>query len=120
MKDMIIEDSLRYFNRNSSITIDHFIDYDSFFNQLISIHDSSAKAMAYALFEKYEINKCQVDLFRRKNEPNPVFIHELKTSRPCSLMDNNITIVFIPSFGLLSLGRLARRPKVLRRLARRR
>ena len=78
MKDMIIEDSLRYFNRNSSITIDHFIDYDSFFNQLISIHDSSAKAMAYALFEKYEINKCQVDLFRRKNEPNPVFIHELK------------------------------------------
>ena len=69
MKDMIIEDSLNYFNKNSSITIDHFIDYDSFFNQLISIHDSSAKAMAYALFEKYEINKCQVDLLEEKMSP---------------------------------------------------
>ena len=78
MKDMIIEDSLSHFRNSSFISIDHFIDYDNYFNQLISIHESSAKAMAYALFEKYEINSSQVDLFRRKNEPNPVFIHELK------------------------------------------
>ena len=76
MKNMIIENSLAYFD--SSITFDHFLDYDSFFNQILSVHESSPKAMAHALFEKYEINKCQVDLFRRKNEPNPVFVHELK------------------------------------------
>ena len=78
MRDKIIEDSLNYFKSSSSITMEHFIDYSDFFNQLVSVHETSSKSMAYALFEKYEINSCQVDLFRRKNEPNPVFVHELK------------------------------------------
>ena len=34
--------------------------------------------MAFGIFEKYSINNYQGDLFKRKNEPNPVFLHELK------------------------------------------
>ena len=34
--------------------------------------------MAYAIFEKYNINDYQGDLFKRKNKPNPIFFNELK------------------------------------------
>ena len=33
--------------------------------------------MAHAIFEKYNINNFQGDLFK-KNKPNPVFLNELK------------------------------------------
>ena len=35
-------------------------------------------AMAYGIFEKYNINDFQGDLFKRKNKPNPIFYNELK------------------------------------------
>ena len=34
--------------------------------------------MVYALFEKYDINNFQGELFRKKKKPNPIFISELK------------------------------------------
>ena len=34
--------------------------------------------MAFAIFEKYNINDFQGDMFKRKNKPNPILIHELK------------------------------------------
>ena len=34
--------------------------------------------MAHAIFEKYNINDFQGDLFKRKNKPNPIFLNELK------------------------------------------
>jgi hypothetical protein len=34
--------------------------------------------MAFAIFEKYNINEFQGTLFKRKNKPNPIFISEMK------------------------------------------
>ena len=40
--------------------------------------DSEIDAMAFAIFEKYNINDFQGTLFKRKNKPNPIFISEMK------------------------------------------
>ena len=42
------------------------------------LYDDILKSMAFAIFEKYNINDFQGDMFKRKNKPNPILIHELK------------------------------------------
>ena len=34
--------------------------------------------MAVAVFDKYNINDCQSELLKRKNDPNPILFNELK------------------------------------------
>ncbi len=60
------------------LAIERFLDYENYFNELLIEKESSISAMAYGIFEKYNINEFQGDLFRRKNKPNPIFYNELK------------------------------------------
>ena len=41
-------------------------------------HESPINAMVIGIFEKYNINDFQGDLFKKKNKPNPIFFNELK------------------------------------------
>ena len=52
--------------------------YESYFGDLLNEFDSEIDAMAFAIFEKYNINDFQGTLFKRKNKPNPIFISEMK------------------------------------------
>lgn len=61
-----------------NLATERFLDYENYFTSLINEDQSVLHAMAYGLFEKYEINKFQGDLFKRKNKPNPIFYNELK------------------------------------------
>ena len=60
------------------LAIEKFLDYENYYKELLEKHDSSINAMAHAIFEKYDINNFQGDLFKKKNKPNPVFLNELK------------------------------------------
>tara|TARA_B100000287_G_scaffold273634_1_gene257695 strand:+ start:119 stop:676 length:558 start_codon:yes stop_codon:yes gene_type:complete len=61
-----------------TLSIENFLDYENYFTDLIRDNESPISAMAYAIFEKYNINNYQGDLFKRKNKPNPIFYNELK------------------------------------------
>ncbi len=60
------------------LAIERFIDYENYFKELLVKHEFHVNAMAHAIFEKYNINDFQGDLFKKKNKPNPVFLNELK------------------------------------------
>ena len=61
------------------LAIERFLDYENYFAELIREKESPVNAMAYGIFEKYNINDFQGDLFKRKNKPNPIFYNELKS-----------------------------------------
>ena len=46
--------------------------------RLLEPADFGVYAMAFAIFDKYNINDFQGELFKRKNKPNPIFISEMK------------------------------------------
>ena len=60
------------------LAIERFLDYEKYFAELMSVNETSIQGMAYGIFEKYNINEYQGDLFKRKNKPNPIFYNELK------------------------------------------
>ena len=60
------------------IAVERFLDYEKYFNDLLLQHNVEIDAMAYAVFEKYNINEFQGALFKRKNKPNPIFLSEMK------------------------------------------
>ena len=64
--------------KKQHLAVERFLDYENYFNELLVKHESPVNAMAHAIFEKYNINDFQGDLFKRKNKPNPIFINELK------------------------------------------
>ena len=61
-----------------NLAIERFLDYEKYFKELLDKYELPINAMAHAIFEKYNINDFQGNLFRKKNKPNPVFINELK------------------------------------------
>jgi len=60
------------------LAIERFLDYENYFDELLIENEDYIGAMAYGIFEKYNINEFQGDLFKRKNKPNPIFYNELK------------------------------------------
>ena len=60
------------------VALEKLSDYCTYLDSLLRKSDNYIEAMATALFDKYNINEFQVNLFKRKNEPNPVFFQELK------------------------------------------
>ena len=63
---------------DNEIAIEQLNDYASYLDELLKKSDNCIEAMATAIFDKYNINEFQVNLFRMKNEPNPVLFQELK------------------------------------------
>jgi len=62
----------------NEIALEQLSDYCTYLDDLLRKSDNYVEAMATAMFDKYNINDYQVTLFKRKNEPNPVFFQELK------------------------------------------
>tara|TARA_B100001758_G_C18416564_1_gene620385 strand:+ start:88 stop:645 length:558 start_codon:yes stop_codon:yes gene_type:complete len=60
------------------LAIERFLDYENYFKDLLAEHEYPINAMAHAIFDKYNINNFQGDLFKKKNVPNPIFFNELK------------------------------------------
>lgn len=62
----------------NDVALEQLGDYCTYMGDLLQKSDNCIEAMATAVFDKYNINDFQVNLFKRKNEPNPVFFQELK------------------------------------------
>ena len=67
-----------FLESEQNLAIERFLDYENYFDELLIENEDSIGAMAYGIFEKYNINEFQGDLFKRKNKPNPIFYNELK------------------------------------------
>ena len=79
LRDLILEKIHKDIEGDAqSLAVERFLEYENYFTELLASHETPISAMAYAIFEKYNINNFQGDLFKRKNKPNPIFINELK------------------------------------------
>tara|TARA_Y100001968_G_scaffold333825_1_gene399893 strand:+ start:4315 stop:4866 length:552 start_codon:yes stop_codon:yes gene_type:complete len=80
LRTKIIDKTLIYIDNNEELAMEKFLNHEEYFKELVDEYKDGLKATAFSLFNKYDINNCQGDLFRRKKEPNPVFLHELKSN----------------------------------------
>jgi hypothetical protein len=79
LRALILDEIYKDLEDNSQhLAIERFLDYENYFKDLLVKCELPINAMAYAIFEKYNINNFQGDLFKKKNKPNPVFLNELK------------------------------------------
>jgi len=79
LRNLILDTRHKDLSMNDqTLVIETFLVYEKYFNELIFKYECPISAMAYAIFEKYNINSFQGDLFKKKNKPNPVFLNELK------------------------------------------
>jgi len=79
LRNLIVEDIFNDLDDNKKIlAVESFLQYESYFAELLADLGSEIDAMAFAIFEKYNINEFQGTLFKRKNKPNPIFISEMK------------------------------------------
>ena len=65
-------------NLAEKMPMDLFLNYETYFNDILVKQIDPIETMAVAVFDKYNINDYQSELFRRKNEPNPVLFNELR------------------------------------------
>jgi hypothetical protein len=80
IREFMLDEMYKDLEQNEQhLAIEHFLDYENYFSELMQKNEFSVNAMAYAIFEKYNINDFQGDLFKRKNKPNPIFYNELKS-----------------------------------------
>ena len=79
LRALILDEIYKDIDNNiRHLSIERFLDYENYYKELLVKHETSINAMAHAIFEKYNINDFQGDLFKKKNKPNPVFLNELK------------------------------------------
>jgi len=79
LRNLIVDEIFADLNENKRISeVESFLQYEGYFLDLLNEFGSEIDAMAFAIFDKYNINDFQGELFKRKNKPNPIFISEMK------------------------------------------
>ena len=79
LRGLILDEMYKELPENEQhLAIERFLDHENYFKELLLQNEYAINAMAYGIFEKYNINEYQGDLFKRKNKPNPIFYNELK------------------------------------------
>ena len=79
LRGLILDEMYKELPENEQhLAIERFLDHENYFKELLLQNEHTISAMAYGIFEQYNINEYQGDLFKRKNKPNPIFYNELK------------------------------------------
>ena len=79
LRGLILDEMYKELPENEQhLAIERFLDHENYFKELLLKNEYAIGAMAYGIFEQYNINEYQGDLFKRKNKPNPIFYNELK------------------------------------------
>ena len=79
LRGLILDEMYKELPENEQhLAIERFLDHENYFKELLVQNEYVISAMAYGIFEQYNINEYQGDLFKRKNKPNPIFYNELK------------------------------------------
>jgi hypothetical protein len=78
LRSNVIDNLLPYLDVDNEISMDLFLNYETYFNDILAKQIDPIETMAVAVFDKYKINECQSELLKRRNEPNPVLFNELR------------------------------------------
>lgn len=79
LRGLILDEMYKELPENEQhLAIERFLDHENYFKELLLQNEYAISAMTYGIFEQYNINEYQGDLFKRKNKPNPIFYNELK------------------------------------------
>ena len=78
LRNKIIDELILFLDEDNEISMDLFLNYETYFNDILVKQVDPIETMAVAVFDKYNINDCQSELLKRKNEPNPVLFNELR------------------------------------------
>ena len=78
LRNKIIDELILFLDEDNEISVDLFLNYETYFNDILVKQVDPIETMAVAVFDKYNINDCQSELLKRKNEPNPVLFNELR------------------------------------------
>lgn len=79
MRILIIDEFIESLEgRNHDQTLSHINNYEDYIAGLNRSTGELPKSMATALFNKYDLNNCQVDHFQRMNTPNPIIIKSIE------------------------------------------
>lgn len=78
LRNQIVDNLLPYLDDDKEVSMDLFLNYETYFNDILVKQIDPIETMAVAVFDKYNINDCQSELLKRKNEPNPVLFNELR------------------------------------------
>jgi len=78
LRNHILDNLLPLLDDDNEIAMDLFLDYEEYFEDVTSKYPDNLKAISISIFDKYRINDCQSELFKRKDEPNPILFNELK------------------------------------------
>ena len=79
MRGLILDALYKNCSENEQpLAIERFLDYENYFKAILSDNENIISSMAYGIFEKYDINKHQGDLFKRKTSQILYFLMSLK------------------------------------------
>ena len=79
IRNLVVDEIYKDLTGSDKIkSIENFLQYEGYFLDLLNEFGSEIDAMAFAIFDKYNINDFQGELFKRKNKPNPIFMSEMK------------------------------------------
>ena len=78
LRSNVIDNLLPYLDDDNEISMDLFLNYETYFSDILAKQIDPIEAMAVAVFDKYKINECQSELLKRRNDPNPVLFNELR------------------------------------------
>ena len=78
LRNNIVDNLLPYLDDDLDVAMDLYLNYETYFNEILARQIDPIETMALAVFDKYNINDCQSELLKRKNEPNPVLFNELR------------------------------------------
>ena len=78
LRNQILDNLLPSLDKDNEVAMDVFLNYETYYNEILKNQADAIQTMAIAIFDKYNINDCQSSLLQRKNEPNPIIFNELK------------------------------------------
>ena len=78
LRNTIIDNLLSFLDKDTEVAMDLFLNYERYYNDILQKYIDPIEGMAVAVFDKYNINDCQSELLKRKNDPNPILFNELK------------------------------------------
>jgi Glu-tRNA(Gln) amidotransferase subunit E-like FAD-binding protein len=79
MRILVIDEFIESLEgREHDLTLEQINNYEEYIVSLDNIIDDLPKSMATAIFNKYGINDCQLDHFRKINTPNPIIIKSIE------------------------------------------
>lgn len=78
LRNNIIDNLLPYLDKDKEVAMDLFLNYETYYSDILKKQVDPIETMAVAVFDKFNINDCQSKLLKRKNEPNPILFNELR------------------------------------------